>query len=154
MSDRDSKFIIISRSTRDDYRANLDEWPSSEHLSLVDFSVATVTHRANKNLCCSGWLSVGRQIIVQRCIQRRVETSNSADSIVASSLVPPPLPPPPGFCPFFCRDRVNREASHYVRTMPQEDTPASIKKNRICMRATRTELRGRNILEPALPLCR
>lgn len=100
MSDRDSKFIIISRSTRDDYRANLDEWPSSEHLSLVDFSVATVTHRANKNLCCSGWLSVGRQIIVQRCIQRRVETSNSADSIVASSLVPLP-PPSPRFLPVF-----------------------------------------------------
>lgn len=101
---RDSKFIIISRSTRDDYR-----WPSSQHLSLVDFSVASVTHRTNKNLCCSRWwLSVRRQIIVQRCIPRRVETSNSADSIVASLLVRRFL------LVFLPRPREQRHTSHYV----------------------------------------
>lgn len=49
--------------------------------------MASVTHGANKNLCCSRWLSVRRQIIVQRCIPRRAGTSCSADSIVASLLV-------------------------------------------------------------------
>lgn len=148
--DKDSKFIIISRSTRDDCR--VAEFPAFVPCRFFRGNRHTVLIRI---YVCSRWLSVRRQIIVQRCIPRRVETSNSADSIVASLLVRPFL------LVFLPRPREQRHkplrrTGRYTRTAMPRKTPASIKKNRICMRATRTELRGRNIFEPldALPLCR